>query len=128
MTSIVIGGLGKAIATGITKVGIGIIPGVIGQGKNFIGRHQVILVMEALMVNQVDQGMEALRVNQVMEALMVNQVDQGMEALRVSPVVPVEADLRVSPVVPVEADHTVKCMEERRDLLAKQVDPDLRVK
>ena len=104
MTSIVIGGRGKAIATGITKVGIGIIPGIIGQGKNFIGRHQVILVMEALMVNQ------------VMEALMVNQVDQGM------------ADLRVSPVVPVEADHTVKCMEERRDLPAKQVDPDLRAK
>jgi hypothetical protein len=95
MTSIVIGGRGKAIATGITKVGIGIIPGIIGQGKNFIGRHQVILVMEALMVNQVDQGM---------------------------------ADLRVSPVVPVEADHTVKCMEERRDLPAKQVDPDLRAK
>ena len=112
MTSIVIGGLGKAIATGITKVGIGIIPGIIGQGKNFIGRHQVILVMEALMVNQV---MEAHMVNQVMEAHMVNQVE-GL------------ADLMVSPVVPVEADHTVKCMEERRGLLAKQVDPDLRAK
>jgi len=112
-TSIVIGGVGNAIATGITMVGTGTIPGVIGQGKSFIDHHQVILAIEDLMesqwlegledrmVNRVDQGMEDLRESQVDLDRMVNQAAQELVARRVSQVVPVEADL------------TLKCMDHR---------------
>ena len=65
MTSITIGGLGNAIATGTIRAGIGITPDDIGPDRNFIGHRLVILVTVDLMVNQVDQDMVALRVNRV---------------------------------------------------------------
>jgi len=89
MTSIVIGGLGNTIATGTIRVGIETIIGVIGQGKNFIGHHQVILATEGhmesrvvldlagLQVSRVDQDMEDLRVSRVDLGHMVNQVAQA---------------------------------------------------
>jgi hypothetical protein len=122
MTSIVIGGLGKAITTGIIKVGTEITPGIIGQGKNFIGHHQVILVMEDRMVNQVDQGMEELRVSPVEADHMVNQVDQGMADLRVSQAGQGLVVHRANQAEEqAEVDPTAKCMDHR----AKLVDLDL---
>jgi hypothetical protein len=94
-------------------VGTGTIPGVIGQGRNFIGHHQVILAIEDLMgsqwlegiedrmVNRVDQGMEDRRESQVDPGPMVNQAAQELVARRVSQVVLVEEDL------------TLKCMDHR---------------
>jgi len=73
-------------------VGTGTIPGVIGQGRNFIGHHQVILAIEDLMGSQWLEGIEDR---------MVNRVDQGME------------DRRESQVVLVEEDLTLKCMDHR---------------
>jgi len=55
MTSIVIGGIGSAVATGIVTSGSEIIRGVIGQDRSFIGHRQVILVLEDPMGNRVDQ-------------------------------------------------------------------------
>jgi hypothetical protein len=122
MTSIVIGGIGSAVATGMGRIGIETIPGVIGPDKRFIGHHQDILATEDLMgsqwlegledrmENQVVQGMGGLRVSQVDTGLMEDQVDQGLVARRVGRVVPVEADL------------TLKCMEDHK---AKSVDLDL---
>ena len=79
MTSITIGGLGNAIATGTIRAGIGITPDDIGPDRNFIGHRLVILVTAGLMVNLVDQDMVVLRVNR--EGLMVNLVDRGMVVL-----------------------------------------------
>jgi hypothetical protein len=109
-------------------VGTGTIPGVIGQGKSFIGHHQVILVTEDHMVNRVVRDMEGLRVNRVvrdMEGLRVNRVDltgnqvgQDLVGLRASQV---EADPMENQA---EGDPTLKCMDHR----AKLVDLDLSLK
>ncbi len=121
MTSIVIGEIGSAVATGMGTIGIEIIPGAIGPDKRFIGHHQATLVTEDLMgsqslegledhmENQVVRGMVDLRVSQVDLDHMENQVDQELVARRVSRVVPVEVDL------------ILKCMEDQR---AMQVDLD----
>ena len=45
MTSIATGAIGVVLATGKIRIGIEIIPGVIGLVKNFIGHHQVITMM-----------------------------------------------------------------------------------
>lgn len=125
MTSIVIGGIGSAVATGMGIIGIKTIPGVIGLDKLFIGHHQDILVTEDLMgsqwledledrmINRVVPGMEDLRVSLEDLVLMENQVGQELVVRKVSQVVPVEVDL------------TLKCMEDHR---AKLVGTDLRLK
>ncbi len=110
MTSIVIGGIGSAVATGMGRIGIETIPGVIGPDKRFIGHHQDILATEDLMGSQWLEGLEDRMENQVDTGLMEDQVDQGLVARRVGRVVPVEADL------------TLKCMEDHK---AKSVDLDL---
>ena len=142
MTSIVIGEIGSAVATGMGTIGIEIIPGAIGPDKRFIGHHQATLVTEDLMgsqslegledhmENQVVRGMVDLRVSQVDLDHMENQVDQELVARRVSRVDldhmenQVDQELvarRVSRVVPVEVDLILKCMEDQR---AMQVDLD----
>ena len=113
MISIVIGELGSTIATGIIMVGIETIIGVIGQGKNFIGHHQVILAIEGLMANRVVQGMEDLRVSRA--GLTGNRVGQDLVGLRASRA---EGDPMEKQA---EGDLTLKCMDHR----VKQVDLDL---
>ncbi len=103
MLPIVIEGLGSAVATGMGRIGIETIPGVIGPDKRFIGHHQDILATEDR--KPVVEGLEDRMENQVDTGLMEDQVDQGPAG---RPVVPWR---RTSP----------QCMEDHK---AKSVDLD----
>jgi len=136
MTSIVIGGIGNAVAIGIITIGLKIIQDVIGQDRNFTGHRQVILDLKVLMVNRAGLDLADLLGSLVDRVLMVNPVDRDLGDLRVNRVdLPVNragldlADLRENRV-----DRGLMVNPAGLDLgdllgsLVDQVEPDLELK
>lgn len=92
MIFIVTGEPGNATVTGITKDGIETTPGVIGQGRNFTGHHQVIQDLKGLIGNQAYRDIGGPMTGREVWDRMVNRVDRDIGYLMVNRVDPAAAD------------------------------------
>ncbi len=88
---LVIGGIGSAVATGMGRIGIGAIPGVIGRDKRFHRPPPGHPGHRGPYGKQWLEGLEDHMENQVDTGLMEDQVDQGLVARRVGRVVPTDS-------------------------------------